>query len=91
MTFTGRKLDARYEAIGGSHAIRLHCGLHREICGFRTAREIEVCRGETDRDVRLEELYRRRAELDEEIAALNEGRVELMDATAIRDRYQFAK
>jgi len=44
--------------------------------------------GETDRDVRLEELHRRRAELDEEIAALNEGHVELMDATAIRDRYQ---
>ena len=44
--------------------------------------------GETDRDVRLEELHRRRAELDEDIAALDEGRVELMDATAIRDRYQ---
>ena len=44
--------------------------------------------GETDRDVRLEELYRRRAVLDEEIGSLNEGRVEIMDDTAIRDRYQ---
>jgi hypothetical protein len=44
--------------------------------------------GETDRDVRLEELYRRRADLDQEIAELNEGRVEIMDPTAIRDRYQ---
>ncbi len=44
--------------------------------------------GETNREVRLEELYRRRADLDEEISALNEGRVEIMDATAIRDRYQ---
>ena len=44
--------------------------------------------GETNRDVRLEELYRRRAELDEEISALIEGHVEIMDATAIRDRYQ---
>lgn len=44
--------------------------------------------GETDRDIRLEELYRRRADLDEEISALNQGLVEIMDATAIRDRYQ---
>jgi hypothetical protein len=43
---------------------------------------------ETDRDVRLAELLRRRAELDAEIAALQRGELSLMDGAAVRDRFQ---
>ena len=43
---------------------------------------------ETDPDVRLAELQRRRALLDQEIAQVSEGRVEIMNAAAQRDRYQ---
>jgi hypothetical protein len=43
---------------------------------------------ETDPSVRLEELHRRRRELDEEIARVGEGRFTVLDASAQRDRYQ---
>ncbi|MET7423622.1 DUF3375 domain-containing protein [Dactylosporangium sp. NPDC005555] len=43
---------------------------------------------ETDPDVRLTELYRRRAEIDEEIARIRGGELPLLDDTAQRDRYQ---
>lgn len=43
---------------------------------------------ETDPDVRLAELQRRRALIDEEIAQVSAGHVEVMNATAQRDRYQ---
>ncbi len=43
---------------------------------------------ETDPDVRLAELQRRRALLDEEIAQVSAGHVEIMDGAAQRDRYQ---
>lgn len=43
---------------------------------------------EPDRDVRLAELLRRRAELDAEIAALQRGEVSLMEGSAVRDRFQ---
>lgn len=43
---------------------------------------------ETDPEARIAELTRRRAEIDEQIAAVEEGRAELLDETAVRDRYQ---
>lgn len=43
---------------------------------------------ETDVEARLRELYRRRAELDDDIARLRTGEVAVMDPSAIRDRYQ---
>ena len=41
-----------------------------------------------DPAVRLAELQRRRAEIDEEIAQVEAGNVAVMDETAVRDRYQ---
>jgi hypothetical protein len=43
---------------------------------------------EADPDVRLVELERRRDEVDREIERAREGRVDVMDASAQRDRYQ---
>ncbi len=43
---------------------------------------------ETDPEVRLAELRRRREEIDEEIARAADGEVEVLDITALRDRYQ---
>ena len=43
---------------------------------------------ETDRDVRLADLKRRRAQLDAEIARVEAGDVPVLDGTALRDRYQ---
>ncbi|MFV2021802.1 DUF3375 domain-containing protein [Micromonospora sp. LOL_023] len=43
---------------------------------------------ETDPDVRLTELYARRAEIDAEIERVNAGEVELLEPAAQRDRYQ---
>jgi hypothetical protein len=43
---------------------------------------------EGDPQARLDELRRRRAELDEEIAAVEAGDVAFLDATGQRDRYQ---
>ncbi len=43
---------------------------------------------EVEPEVRLAELRRRRGELDAEIAAVEAGVVTLLDATAVRDRYQ---
>jgi hypothetical protein len=43
---------------------------------------------ETDPDVRLGELHRRRAEIDAEIARIRAGVVDVLDAPAQRDRYQ---
>ncbi len=39
-------------------------------------------------DVRLAELHRRRDEIDAQIAAVEAGDVAMLDATAVRDRYQ---
>ena len=43
---------------------------------------------EEEPDVRLAELRRRRAEIDAEIAVVESGFVTVLDATAVRDRYQ---
>ena len=43
---------------------------------------------ETDPSVRLEELHRRRREIDEEIELVAAGRFTVLDASAQRDRYQ---
>ncbi len=43
---------------------------------------------ETDPDVRLAELHRRRDEIDREIADVEAGRIKVLDSTALRDRYQ---
>jgi hypothetical protein len=43
---------------------------------------------ETDPEVRLAELRRRRDAVDQEIAAVEAGRIEVLDATAMRERYQ---
>ena len=43
---------------------------------------------ETDPDVRLAELYRRRQAVEEEIARVSSGHVDVMDPAAQRDRYQ---
>lgn len=43
---------------------------------------------EVQPEVRLAELHRRRDELDAEIAAVAAGDVPVLDATAVRDRYQ---
>jgi hypothetical protein len=47
-----------------------------------------VLGAETDPEIRLAELRRRRQELDEEIARAEAGDVEVLDASAQRDRYQ---
>jgi len=43
---------------------------------------------EADPQARLAELHRRRAEIDAEIARVQAGEIELLDASAQRDRYQ---
>lgn len=43
---------------------------------------------ETDPQIRLAELRRRRAEIDAEIARAADGEVEVLDVSALRDRYQ---
>ncbi len=43
---------------------------------------------EDDPEARLAELRRRRAEIDEQIAAVEAGDLVILDATAVRDRYQ---
>lgn len=43
---------------------------------------------ESDPDIRLAELRRRREALDQEIAAVESGRVEVLSPTQLRDRYQ---
>jgi hypothetical protein len=43
---------------------------------------------ESDPQARLAELHRRRAEIDGEIASVEAGQVPVLDATALRDRYQ---
>lgn len=49
----------------------------------------EIVHGtETNPDLRLAELRRRRAELDAEIAAAEAGEVTVLDPTGVRDRYQ---
>ena len=47
-----------------------------------------VLGSETDPQVRLAELRRRRDSLDEEIAAIEAGHVVVLDRVAVRDRYQ---
>ena len=43
---------------------------------------------ETDPDERLSELRRRRQELDDEIARVQAGQLDVLEASALRDRYQ---
>ncbi|PLC49374.1 hypothetical protein CR159_13830 [Pollutimonas subterranea] len=43
---------------------------------------------ETDPEVRLLELQKQRAEIDQEIALVSQGQLSLLDDTAIRDRFQ---
>ena len=43
---------------------------------------------ETDPEVRLEELKRRRSEIDNEIQRIQEGHIPLLDDTALKDRFQ---
>ncbi|HVB44964.1 MAG TPA: DUF3375 domain-containing protein [Streptosporangiaceae bacterium] len=47
-----------------------------------------VLGAESDPDIRLAELRRRRQEIDEQIARVEAGQVELLDPSALRDRYQ---
>lgn len=54
---------------------------------FELLRQI-VHGSETDPVARIAELERRRAEIDAEIAAVKDGRAELLDESAVRDRYQ---
>ncbi|BAU58619.1 hypothetical protein HH1059_19250 [Halorhodospira halochloris] len=42
---------------------------------------------ETDPEARINELERRRAEIDAEIAAIRDGRLEFMDETQLKERY----
>lgn len=53
---------------------------------FRLLTEI-VDGSEANPDSRIAELEKRRAELDEEIARIQEGQIELMDQAAIRERF----
>ncbi len=43
---------------------------------------------ETDQETRLQELRRRRQQVDDEIARVEAGELELLDTSAVRDRYQ---
>lgn len=43
---------------------------------------------ESDPQARLAELHRRRAQIDQEIDAVEAGNLSMLDATALRDRYQ---
>lgn len=43
---------------------------------------------ETDPQVRLRDLHRRRAEIDQEISRIEQGELPLLDDTAIKDRFQ---
>lgn len=54
---------------------------------FSLLREM-VLGAETDPEVRLAELQGRRLELDEEIERVRAGTVDVLDAAALRDRYQ---
>jgi flagellar motility protein MotE (MotC chaperone) len=57
---------------------------------FDLLREI-VHGSETDPQSRIEELERRRAAIDAEIEAVRAGRIELMDATQLRERFLQAR
>lgn len=46
-----------------------------------------VAGAETDRDVRIAELEKRKAELDAEITRLRDGEIHLMDDTALKERF----
>lgn len=49
----------------------------------------EICEGsETDPRARIQELERRKAEIDAEIAQIQQGDIPLLDDTALRDRFQ---
>lgn len=49
----------------------------------------QMSRGsETDPQLRLQELHKRRDEIDQEIALVSRGQLALLDDTAIRDRFQ---
>lgn len=54
---------------------------------FELLRQI-VHGSETDPQARLAELYRRRAEVDAEIARVQAGEIPVLDEVALRDRYQ---
>lgn len=43
---------------------------------------------ETDAEVRLRELKRQRAEMDAEIARVSEGRIDILEPSSVRDRFQ---
>jgi Protein of unknown function (DUF3375) len=43
---------------------------------------------ETDPEQRIAELLRQRHDIDEQIARIRDGRLDLLDASAVRDRYQ---
>ncbi|MFP4130045.1 MAG: DUF3375 domain-containing protein [Halorhodospira sp.] len=53
---------------------------------FEVLRQI-VHGSETDPEVRIAELERRRAEIDAEIDAIREGRMDLMDETQVKERF----
>ncbi|MFN2257959.1 MAG: DUF3375 domain-containing protein [Desulfuromonadaceae bacterium] len=49
----------------------------------------QMCEGsETDPETRVAELHKRRAEIDAEIARIEDGDLPLLDDTALRDRFQ---
>lgn len=43
---------------------------------------------ETDPDIRIAELQHRRAQIDAEIARINQGHIDILDPIAVRDRFQ---
>jgi flagellar motility protein MotE (MotC chaperone) len=49
----------------------------------------QICEGsETDPEIRIAELQKRRDEIDAEIMRIHQGEVPLLDSTAIKDRFQ---
>ncbi len=54
---------------------------------FELLRQI-VYGTETDPDSRIADLLRRRRELDDQISRVQAGEIDLLDASAVRDRYQ---
>lgn len=61
----------------------------RLITIFQILRQL-VLSTESDPDVRISQLKRQRADIDAEIARIGEGRIDLLDAASVRDRFQEA-
>lgn len=71
------ELDERPQFVGAESRLRTVFELLREL----------VQGAETDPEVRIAELQRRRSEIDARIQRLREGELELMDPTRLRERF----